>query len=725
MKNNKILATLAVLAMVFVGVAVYADQADAEGENGTTTPDATTLSVGRTMQVVYTLPDAATTTNGVTVNWTVSEESNLKFLVDGASATEATSTTNVFGKAYITVVGIAAGSSTVIAAAEDYTQESAGITVSALGANQLATWAVVAATNNAAPQDDPVAAPADASSRMYVFQYTNGNAASPDNSLMIDTKYMTNLNGVANVYVGLTYDESETIIGPLANQEKIFVDLKGNYNTAANGTVTSVRLYSYDGNGTTIYPLSASVDIAVVHDSSKSGYTLASLALVPQYKNDIEGDHSDAAVTYTNLVRNESFALNQLRSAELVRSGYELVAWSHNSKAVDGSNNGNGSKDIVLNGTVESDGKSIASVTLPIEEILMLVTQAAPATGTATDAPAWTAMQTDKVTSIYGVWQKTFYTIEYIDPAASAYSADPYYAVNADDGTPIVAAVADVSGSTIIGGEETSFGIISVIKRDASKDNDYTYMFQIFKEDGTTSLTGDKYYYASQLKTLDGFSACQIEQVNNGTWKIHHVTQNIKIAMIAVKTTALETGVDFAINFLKNNTTASTTTEGTFAQAGQARLSLDLNDYPAVAGQDIYMKGTYYRVLTDLNGVRVYGNIENLTVREAAPESEESISTFERQYTAYIDSVVQTVSYEESAVTKETNVMTGSVLTTPAPDADYPYIGGHSYDLVLKTKDKGGFYLYGVQGVWDTNGATAAGVVYTPWSIYEDNSDGQ
>jgi len=487
----------------------------------------------RTGQAVFQLKASPTDgiVKGKAVTWAVSSDSNLKFLVDGAEVSTATTTTDVFGKSYVTLVGVAAGSATVTAtvASPSVDPTTSTITVLSLDEVKLATWEVGKATNFDAVQTVPVSAPVDDSSRMYVFQYT-------DATIMIDTHYMTNMSGVSNVYVGLTYStQPEVLIGPLAAEEKIYVSLYGNYDTAANGSPTLVRLYSYDGSGTP-YPLSASVSIAVVHDSAKNGYDLATLSFDPQYGNSVEGNHSVITdplyepLQYGTLDREEVITLSEELTTELLRDGFKLVAFSHNAVAVDGNNDGNGSMDIPLTSKRTSAGATIMYTDLTIEEILMIITEAAPAVALADDSPAYNLIQTDKDTKIYGVWQKKVYTITYLDPEPDDFAEVTVFMVNSSEDTEYddvtTNYVADISGSTVIGGEETSFGIISIIKTGTYRDVDYVYKLKIMDEDGAQIVD---YSYASAIST----DACIVDMVNNGTWKIHHVTQNIKISAIA------------------------------------------------------------------------------------------------------------------------------------------------------------------------------------------------
>jgi len=201
--------------------------------------------------------------------------------------------------------------------------------------------------------------------------------------------------------------------------------------------------------------------------------------------------------------------------------------------------------------------------------------------------------------------------------------------------------------------------------------------------------------------------------------------------------------VDFGVNYVNNDATS-----------GEARIFLDLNDYPNIYGQEVYMKGTYYKVLSDLAGVRVYGDIANLAVIGDGVTTVAQADTTERVYTAYVDKVMEKAAYINSStgdaaadtdvpgttdnIVKAGNLDDGILYTTIGPWS-YEYQGAHSYDLVLNTSDD--IYLYGIQGVWNTAGFVwededdmtddnvpsdpVAGVyVYTPWAIYEDNSDG-
>lgn len=729
MKNDKILATLAVLAMVFAGVAVYAEQADATS-SGAIAVDSS-VNEGRTIQVTYTLTlsddDANKPLKGYTITWAVVGNDGVAPSTDATivgTASPTTSVTDVAGKAYATLTGAQVNENATVkikatvakpaggVSVADVT--SAAITVTNVTNPMIGSWTVTEASNFAS----------DNSSRMYVFQYT-------DSTLVIDTRYMTNLLPVSNVHVGLAWgasapgeDTGYTLVNTLGVNQKLFIDLKDKTQDTLNDKTLWVKLFNYDGNSGALNPLSVAISLTVNLTTPAS-----TLALVPQYDNTAERTHTTAAVTYSNLVRNESFTLDDSRSVQLIRSGYELVAWSHNSEAVDGYKDGNGSKDVPV-------------TALPIEEILMLVTQASPVTITADeDEPAYTDHKTNATTTIYGVWEKKFYTIAYVDStAATIGSGLSGLAIEAADGASATMPVGDISGSTVIGGEETSFGIISVVKKTAAATTgtEYYYFIKVMDEDGETIVD---YSQAPISK-----AAVQIDMINNGTWKIHHVTQNLKISARAVATTALETGADFAVNYIKNNSTDKN---------GEARLTLDLNDYPNMANQEIYMKGTYYRVLTDLEGVRVYGNIDNLTVLGDGTLAISAAANAERTYTAYVDKVEESASYVNAGgtaaaetkipgkagedVSRAGNLDAGKLYTTIGAKG-YEYQGGHSYDLVLKTKSgtAQGIYLYGIQGVWDTDGqvwnangtaldtkTTTNPTIYTPWAIYEDNSDGQ
>ena len=738
--KNKILTALVVTAMVFAAVSVLADDSDADS-TGAISFSSTTVNEERTIQVTYTLSltgaDAVKPLKGYTVTWAVMNEGGTAASTDATiigTASATTSVTDVSGKAYATLTGANVNANAKVTVKATVAEPAGGVSVtdvvsSVVTINDVATPRLGSWTVTEAEDFDDTDNP---SSRMYVFQYT-------DDTLVIDTRYMTNLNGVSNVHIGLSWtsgapaaDTDYQLVNTIGVNDKLFIDLKNPKLTSLDEQVLWVKLFNYDGTAGNLTPLSKAISLTVNKETPAS-----KLQLVPQYSNSKEGSHDTVAVEYTNLVRNETFVLDETVSVELLRAGYALEAWSHNSKKVDGFLNGDGSEDISLKA-------------LPIEEILMLATQASPVTADETaktgDAPAYTDHKTNPITTLYGVWEKKFYTITYVDSQATLPTGAKQ--VEADDGVGATSPVADISGSTVIGGEETSFGVISVVKKASgvATDPQYTYMIQVMDENGTVIVS----YKQAPIKD----AAVQIDMVNNGTWKIHHVTQNLRICAVAIATDALETGVNFAVNYIQNDSGDKN---------GEARLTLDLNDYPNIANQEIYMKGTYYRVLSDLNGVRVYGNIENLTtlgdgIVELKNEDDKLVSDdAERYYTAYIDKVEQFASYEKksgenwiaaSAGDAPINdgmtfksigqIDNGAVYTTIGPKG-YEYQGGHSYDLVLKTKagTEQGLYIYGIQGVWDTDGQVwnAAGTAlddktdgyktyYTPWSIYEDNSDG-
>jgi len=610
--KTKALAILAVLAMVFAGTAVLAEENDVDAA-GPQIVVPTELKIGRTALVTFTLEEPAA---GTEVTWSVTGTLNTAVTIAGTdSATK--STTNAQGIAYATITGAVAGSCTITATVDTTGTESSAITVSALATEQISTWG----------KED--------TSAMYAFAYT-------DMAILIDTKYMTNMTGVDDVVVSIKNADATaaTIIGPISAHERIWIDGTGHL-TDGKKTTIILKAYGVDEALGTVEITPADVDAA------------ASILKIDSNRIDITPLTPDP---YNNLVRNEVFDLSKPASASLMCDTYTLTGFAATADHRTIKNS---------DGTITEGTDDIPLESFKIEDLLMLASQKG-------------ATPSSNAITIYANWTKTYYTITFKDATATQIATVTGAAgVEIAKTSPATANVAVISGSTVIGSDSGSYGIISIAKKAENIGTEYTYKIFVTDSGQTTDISTANY---------------KISMVNNGTWKITDVKENLWISAIAIPTTALETGADFEVNYLKNDGTKD----------AEARIALDLEDFPATAGMTLSMKGTYYRLI-DTN-VRAYGNIENLTVMNAFNDTSNI-----RQYTGYIDKVQVPAPTTAEEYTADT-VHTG-VLTTAAE--------GHAYDLVLKTKADQGYMLYSIQGVWDTNGATAEGLLYTPWALYE------
>ncbi|MBQ3685519.1 MAG: Ig-like domain-containing protein [Candidatus Methanomethylophilaceae archaeon] len=608
--KTKALAILAVLAMVFAGTAVLAEENDVDAADPQIVVP-TVLKIGRTALVTFTLEEPAA---GTEVTWSVTGTLNTAVTIAGTdSATK--STTNAQGIAYATITGAVEGSCTITATVDTTGTESSAITVSALATEQISTWG----------KDD--------TSAMYAFAYT-------DMAILIDTKYMTNMTGVDDVVVSIKNADAAaaTIIGPISAHERIWID-GTEHLTDGKKTTIILKAYGVDAALGTVEITPADVD------------TAASILNIDSNRIDITPLAPDS---YNNLVRNEVFDLSTPASASLMCDTYTLTGFAATTahKTVKNSD-----------GTITEGTDDIPLESFKIEDLLMLASQKG-------------ATPSSDAITIYANWAKTYYTITFKDATADQIvSVTDAAGVEIAKTSPVAANVAVISGSTVIGSDSGSYGIISIAKKAANIGAEYTYKIFVTDSEQTTDISTANY---------------KISMVNNGTWKITDVKENLWISAIAIPT-ALETGADFEVNYLKNDGTND----------AEARIALDLEDFPATAGMTLSMKGTYYRLI-DTN-VRAYGNIENLSTMTTYNDN-----TNIREYTGYIDKV-QVPAPTESTFGTDT-VHTG-VLTTTAE--------GHAYDLVLKTKADQKYMLYSIQGVWDTNGATEGGLLYTPWALYE------
>jgi hypothetical protein len=183
----------------------------------------------------------------------------------------------------------------------------AGIAIMADGEDSDATSATVVSYNNA--------------SHVHVFLYS-------DDVIMIDTSKL-DLGTNENVYVRIagasTTDENRVCIGPIAGQERIYVDASGKDLAGsidligAAGTSTKVALLGYDkeviGAEVTLTVATAAATFKLDPDYATNGAAVAAFAVSESMSRSGTVDLSTSQAGAS--------------SGQLTRSGYTLVGWSN------------------------------------------------------------------------------------------------------------------------------------------------------------------------------------------------------------------------------------------------------------------------------------------------------------------------------------------------------------------------------------------------------------